>query len=268
MKLAILILLGLFCTIVVAQDTDDLDQLIARKKLILALPNLDQPPCFTNKNGKLQGYAIDLANDIANQLGISLEIKRSENTFDGAIDLVANKKADIVLGCVSKTTNRAKKILFTNPESIFYQTILVDKVWLAQNSIKSSSDNPEQIINTPNCKLGVLSKSSYSEWSKKIFPKATIIEYPNIKELDQALIDKKINALFIDDLIIKTFLLKTPKMVLHFSAIILKNRPDFVAIGVSQKNWLLWYWLNQYLEIRNEPTNADMLLQNYHALIS
>jgi len=160
--------------------------------------------------------------------------------------------------------NRAKKILYTDPEGFFYQTLLIDSVWLAQNTKGFQKINPEKFINNPDCSLGILGKSSYEEWSTLLFPNTHVIKYSNTEELYKALVDKKINAVFLDDLSIKLFLLNNPRMILHYSAIILKNRPDFISIGVSQENWQLWYWLNQYIEIKNEPMTADKLLQKYY----
>ena len=87
----------------------DIEGILRRGKLVVAITAVDQPPFyFVDKNGKLTGYDIDLASKMADELGVKLEITRDAPAFN---DLVVRHKVNclsapvIKFGIISKSSN-------------------------------------------------------------------------------------------------------------------------------------------------------------------
>src|SRR4051794_14650803 len=68
----------------------DIQQILNHGTLIVAIYQKDTPPFFMqDKTGKLIGYDVDLARELAHRLGVKLTFNRQATTFDELINLVA-----------------------------------------------------------------------------------------------------------------------------------------------------------------------------------
>lgn len=240
---------------------DDLRHIIKRGKLVVAIPKFNLPLLFaSDNNGDLHGYYIDLAKNIAQKLGVKLEFDRTANSFNEIVDLIAQNKADVAICHLSKTIDRAKKTLYTNNDVTLYQTLMINRVWLAKHVKTDNVNDAITFLKNNSCAIGVISKSSYLEFAKNIFPLATLKEYAS-ENLYDALSSGEVNVIFYDDFYMREKLLNRPNIVLKFRAIILKNRPDLIAMAVPPKRWEWMQWLNSYLEIENIKTDTNKLLQ-------
>ncbi|MEO1070035.1 MAG: hypothetical protein AAFW95_13100, partial [Cyanobacteria bacterium J06638_6] len=59
----------------------DIEQILDRGKLIVAVLGQDNAPFFMDREGQLSGLDLKLARSLAEQLGVSLEVTRSAQTF-------------------------------------------------------------------------------------------------------------------------------------------------------------------------------------------
>ncbi len=65
----------------------DLQQILDKKKLVVAVITQDVPPMIeTDKDGKLTGFDIELARAIAKRLEVEVEFVRTAETYDGVVD--------------------------------------------------------------------------------------------------------------------------------------------------------------------------------------
>jgi polar amino acid transport system substrate-binding protein len=243
----------------------DVKQIITNGKLVIALPKDDHIGLFEKeKSGKLKGYDIELAQNIAKTLGVTLEFNRNAKTYDEVVTIVANGGADIAICNLSKTFSRAEKVLYSNTDTILYQTILANSLWLAKYDKNPFwNKNPiTQILQKEQFSLGVISGSSYIEFAKKNFPHATITQYPSFEMLFSALKKGEIQALLDDDFDIKARTHLDPSLAVKFKPLILSNNKDFIAMAVSPNNVMLQNWLNIYLELKDIHMNADKLIEH------
>ncbi|WP_077622261.1 transporter substrate-binding domain-containing protein [Sediminibacillus massiliensis] len=84
------------------------------KKVIKMATSADFAP-FESRNtaGDIEGFDIDLANYIAEELGYELEIQ--DMKFDGLIGALQSNRADMVLSGMSATEDRKKNVDFSMP---------------------------------------------------------------------------------------------------------------------------------------------------------
>ncbi len=239
----------------------DIQKIIDKKKIVIAMYEKDQSPFFmTSKSGELVGFDVDLAKGIANELGVEVVFNRSAKSFNETVQLVIDKKADIVISKLSRTLSRSKKVLFTKPYIILRKGLLVNRLKLAQS--KKGVSTFEFIKNfTGN--IGVIADSSYVGFAKKMFPNAKIVEFSQWEDITDAVISGKVTAGFRDELEIKKIIKSASDQVIKLQSIVFKDTKDPIAIAVSYDARHLRFWLNQYLDTLSEDMTADRLLEKF-----
>lgn len=71
------------------------------------------PPCVITANGTLAGFAIELWSALAEE--IKVEYSLTTQTLDVALEALEQAQADVVIGCISVTQEREKRLDFTHP---------------------------------------------------------------------------------------------------------------------------------------------------------
>lgn len=94
-------------------------------KLVVGTDYPYEPMEFLNENEEVVGFDIDIANLIADELGVEIEIKDID--FDNLLDAVNDSKVDIAIAAITITVDRSKKVLFSNPYLNAGQVIIVNK---------------------------------------------------------------------------------------------------------------------------------------------
>lgn len=245
------------------QEVNYLRAIIERGKLVVAMLKTDDPVFYeVNKEGELVGFDQDLAQDIAKELGVKLVLNRTAETYDQVVDLVVKDKADIAICNLSKTLDRAKKVLFTDIYATFYQTLIVNDLWFMRK-VKDGIQNKNlpKAISDAHCVIGVITHSSYVGFANSLFPAAIIKTYPDWQKVIQALINGEIDAAFYDDFRVKLAFIRDPKMALNFRGIIFREHRDLISIVVHAQGEHLVDWLNHYLEVKKVNVDSGKLLE-------
>ena len=106
-------------------NADKLDDVIASGKLKCAAV-LDFPPMgFRDNNNNPDGYDVDFCRDLANVLGVELEVV--ETPFPDRIPALVSGRADVGIASTSDTLERAKTIGFSIPYFAFEFNVLTRK---------------------------------------------------------------------------------------------------------------------------------------------
>lgn len=238
----------------------DIEEIISRGELRVAITEVDQPPFyFMDKDGKLSGYDIDLATKMAEELGVKLVITREAPTFNDLIPLISSGKADLAISKLSRTLTRSKFVKFSTPYMTFRQGILFNRLQLAK---VASEDSVNQFVRNYTGTIGVIAKSSYANYAKENFPKATATEYPSWNAAVDALTRGEVLSVYRDELEIKRVLASIPNSALLFKPIYFRDLTDPIAIAVKSSNTQLLYWVNIFLESQPKMT-ADQVLEKY-----
>jgi polar amino acid transport system substrate-binding protein len=244
----------------------DIQRIKDKGTLIIALTNKDQPPFYmVNKEGELHGLDVMLGKDIADELGVDVQFDRTANTFEGVIDLIVRKKADVAISKLSKTLKRAEKVLFTRPYIVLRKGLLVNRLKMAQ---AKGDEDPIEFIMHMRGDIGVIGSTSYVGFARKMFPEATIKEFNTWEEVIAALDRGDILAAFRDELEIKKIIRIYPDITVDVKTVVFKDTKDPIAMAVSYDNTHLLYWLNEYLETKNYNLDADKLLSKYSEIFS
>jgi ABC-type amino acid transport substrate-binding protein len=138
-----------------AETPSDIKKIIQKGKLVVAINSVDYPPFFYhNKKGILDGYDIEIANDIAKFLGVKVEFNRSAVTFQDVVKLVQDEHADIAISAISATLSRGLNVRFSEPYLTPNQCLILNRILEVKIGNKVNL-NPDQL------KVAVLGNSSY-----------------------------------------------------------------------------------------------------------
>lgn len=241
----------------------DIRAIRERGRLVVAMYRQDRPPFFyVDKKGNLAGIDIDLAEDIAENLGVKPVFDRSAGSFDEVVNQVVRGQADLGISKLSITLPRAQKASFTQPYVCFHQALLVNRLKLAAitKNRQSDADSLTMIVKSSQ-KIGVLADTSYIEYAHTLCPNAQVIAFPNIDKLIAAARSGKILAAFYDENALKTEVDQTPDLLVYTKMFILKDRIDQIAIAVAPENTHLLSWLDTYLEIMKQDQVIEQIVE-------
>jgi polar amino acid transport system substrate-binding protein len=239
----------------------DIQRILDRGKLVVALIDKDNPPFFmVRKDGQLDGSDVKMAKAIAKELDVELEFRRTATTFDEVVDDVSTHHADLAISKISRTLKRAKRTRFSDPYLSLRQGLLVNRLQLAQNAHGSSMT---EMIRNLEGKIGVIEGSSYAGFAEQKFPKATIVSYPNWDEVVKAVTNGTVLAAYRDELEVKKIVLSSPDVALQFQTIALTDTQDALSIVLPWNSEHLLAFVNQYLDTANLIDTTDGLLEEY-----
>lgn len=243
----------------------DFDRIKQQHALKVAMFFEDVPPFFMhNKQGELGGIDILLAKDIAHKLDVPVKLDRSSKTFDAVVDKVVDGKADVAISLLSNTLSRATQVRFSNDYAVLRQTLLIDRLQLAQRfPTAESSKQIQTLLNQKDIKIGVISGTSYVGFVEADYPLATRALYDDFPTMIQDLQMGKIFALLYDELEIMNWRYNTPDGGLRFKIVLLNNRKDTIAFAVNRTNQDLLAWLNLYLSKIQADETLDEILTTY-----
>lgn len=235
----------------------DFVPIIARGEVIVAMLGVDSPPFFFQKDGRLAGIEVDLANDIGRTLGVKVRFDRSAMTFDGVVKLLASGQADIAISKLSQTLARSRQISYSHPYLTLHRALLLNRVRLAVHSGKRAL--PE-VIRTFDGTIGVIAASSYADYAKKNFPRATIVPYPDWQALIRGLKAGEVIAAYRDEFEIKRLLKSDPTASLTLRTVTFEDLSDALAIGVRVDEPTVLSFVNEYLNERSEKLDVARVL--------
>jgi polar amino acid transport system substrate-binding protein len=240
----------------------DIQRIKSRGVLIVALHSVDQPPFFfVNKKNELTGLDIEISKGIADGLGVKLKFNRNAKSFNDLIDIVDRGEADIAVSKLSRTLSRAQIIAFSTPYITFRQALILNRLELAKKA--PSNEDIVPFIKDFTGKIGVIANSSYVNYAKKNFSRATIVELPTWDDIINAVFKGEILAGYRDEMEIKKIIKGRSDASLKVKSVIIKDVTDPISIAVSRKDTQLLTWINLHLESLNLNLDAEKLLNKY-----
>lgn len=184
-------------------------------------------------NPTLAGFDMDLAQYIADYLGLTLEIVPMD--FDGTILELGNKKCD--LGMAGYTAD---------PDRLIYMDF-TDVYYTSEQTLVTTADKKDiitstEIANNPDYKIGVQTGSIQAELAHEFTPNADIVELSKVTDIIMELSTGKLDAAFIETPVVQAYA-NTYKN-LHIACVIPQDDNGSV-IGVYKGNADLLKYVNE-----------------------
>ena len=256
--------LGLMSVRALAQGMGDLSQIVARGKLLIAMPDFASPPFFRAAGEAEGGLDVEMGRQIAAAIQVPAVFVRSGKTFDDAVEQVANGQADLALCKLSRTLRRGRIIRYARPYAEFHHGLIANRVRFAR---LANGREGADVVRNFRGELGVIAQSAFAEFAATSFPDAHVREFENWPSMVDAVRSAAIDMAYRDDFEIKKLLVDDPSLTVVARSITLTDRTDTLAIGVRSDAPHLASFADLFLDLTRHGAvmKTDQLLARYRA---
>lgn len=235
----------------------DIARIVNRGELVVAMLGVDTPPFFYVKKGELVGVEVDLAKAIAKELGVNVRFNRDAKTFNAVVDIIARGEADLAISKLSRTLARAQVISFSQPYLSLNHALILNRVKFAQFARDRALPD---VIRGFTGSVGVIAKSSFSDYASRNFPNAKVIEYPGWGDVLKALDKGDVIGAYRDEFEVKRILKSDPTASLVLRTVTFKDLEDTLGIAVGINDRVLLAFINEFLTQRSDKLNINKVL--------
>ena len=166
-----------------------LNKVKERGTLLVGLEGTYPPFSFQGDDGKLTGFEVEFAEELAKHLGVKASLKPTK--WDGMLASLDSKRIDVVINQVTISDERKKKYDFSTPYTVSGIQALVKKG--NEGGIKTAADLKGK-------KVGVGLGTNYEEWLRQNVQGVDIRTYDDDPTKYQDLRVGRIDAILVDRL--------------------------------------------------------------------
>ncbi len=198
-----------------------LDDVMKAKKITIAIPTDFPPYGFVGTDLKPQGLDIDMANYIAQKLGVGVELVPV--TSANRIPYLQTKKADLVISTLGKNPDREKVIDFTAAYSPFFQAVFAAK----NVNIKSFADLAGKSISVTR---GAIEDQ---ELTKLVPAGADVKRFEDNNATVSAFVAGQVQAIATGASVAGNMMGRNPQLGTEYK-LLLKDSPNFIGVGKGE----------------------------------
>ena len=204
-----------------AQAQTALDDVMKAKKITIAIPTDFPPYGFVGTDLKPQGLDIDMANYIAQKMGVAIELVAV--TSANRIPYLQTKKADLVISTLGKNPDREKVIDFTAAYSPFFQAVFAAK----GTNLKSFADLAGKSVSVTR---GAIEDQ---ELTKLAPASADIKRFEDNNATVSAFVAGQVQAIATGASVAGNMMGKNPQLGTEYK-LLLKDSPNFIGVGKGE----------------------------------
>ena len=170
---------------------------------------------------------------------------------------LARGEADLALSKLSRTLARTQIISFSQPYLTLNHALLLNRVKFAQFARDRAL--PE-VVRGFTGTIGVIAKSSFSDYAKRNFTNAKVQEYPGWGDVLKALERGEIIGAYRDEFEVKRILKIDPTASLVLRTVTFKDLEDTLGIAVGINDPVLLAFINEFLSQRSDKLTTAKVL--------
>lgn len=172
-----------------AESSASKDSAASSEVLRIGTEGAYAPFNFTNADGSLGGFDVDIANALCADMKVKCDIQAQD--WDGIIPALKAGKFDAIVAAMSVTPERAKEVSFTEP---YFDNSLV---FLAKDS---ASFDPSKTADINSHSVAAQRSTISSQWFEKTYPKADMKLYDTLSNAFLDLGAGRVEAMISDKL--------------------------------------------------------------------
>jgi len=216
------------------------------KKLVMGTNATFPPYEFVDDNGKIVGIDAEIAEAVAEKLGMELEIKDME--FDSLLTAVQSKTIDVALAGMTVTDERKLAVNFSDTYATGVQVIIVNE----NSDIKTVDDLTGK-------KIGVQTGTTGDIYCTDEFGQENVKQYQNGALAVAALKNDQVDCVVIDNEPAKNFV----KANAGLKILETEYAVEDYAAAISKENTELLEDFNKALSELKEDGTIDRIIKKY-----
>lgn len=205
-------------------------------------------------NAYCNGYDVMIAQEVANYLGVELEVKKI--AWDGLIPALESGQIDAIIAGMSPTAERKETISFTNA---YYADDIEQGIVVSASSPLASATTLEDFIGASiSAQLGTLQESLVTQ-IPEVEQVASMSDYAT---LQQAVLSGQIDGFIAEEVIgLETQASNNDLVYVPIDEFVLDEGMTTSAIGVRKDDTELQAQLNEALDTISVETREEWMLQ-------
>ena len=184
-KLINLLLFICLVSVSVTAQADLFEKVLKDKTMRIGV-SLFEPWAMQKEDGQLYGYEIQVANQLAKDMGVTAEFVVVD--WEDIIDSLEQKKFDVIIGGMAVTPERALRVNFSNSYSS-------SGIGIVANLEKTKDIGSLGELNLSKVKIGAVTGTVSEGLAKKVFYRSAIELFTENQESIDAVVSGKIHAL-------------------------------------------------------------------------
>ena len=218
-----------------------LNRIQQKGELVVGITGNMPPLNMVTKDGAIIGLEVDIANYIANEMGVKLRFET--RAFNDLLPALDAGDVDMVLSGMTITSKRNLKYAFVGPYYASGKAFLTKRQTIA--SAKKAGDVDQEKVT-----IAALKGSTSQEFVEKAMPKAKLVATVDYDQAVKLVLENKVDALVADYPICVVSLLKYPNAGLLSIFTPLTYEPIGIALPAGDP--LLVNWMENFLAILKE----------------
>ena len=232
-----------------SKETKDLLETIQEKGKVVVGMSADYAPYefhYIDENGKdvIGGFDVDIANEIADAIGVELVIQ--EMDFDALVAALPAGKIDLVISGMNPTEERAKVVDFSE---IYYNS---------QHGILVRAEDVDKyktFADLEGAKVGAQLGSTQEQIAKDEIPNADLQLLANVNNLILELKSGKVDAIVMEKPVAEMAVKTNPELAVGQSTY--EEESGGNAVGIAKGNEKLLAKVNEVIKELNETGKMD-----------
>jgi polar amino acid transport system substrate-binding protein len=231
---------------VLAADT--LERILSEKKIRIAIDVANPPFGVLDKTGQPDGSDVAVARQLAKDLGVELEFVQVPST--GRIPALLSGRADVTIASISVTADRAKSVMYANPNGALSITIF------APESVKIKT--PADLVGK---RIGITRATLEEATVPKMAPAGTnIVWFDDLASTVQALLSGQVDAAAMTGFAEKTVADGNPAK--HLENKLLVTTAYYAPI-VRPGDFQLRQWINTWIFLNTQNGVLAAIYKKY-----
>ena len=231
-----------------ASAESTLEKILNAKKIRVAIDVANPPFGILDKSGQPDGSDVAVARQIAKDLGAEVEVVPVPST--GRIPALLAGRADVTIASISVTTDRAKAVMYCNPNGALSITIF------APQSVKIKT--PADLVGK---RVGITRATLEEATVPKMAPEGTkIVWYDDLASTVQALLSGQVDAAAMTAFAEKTVSDANPAKQLENKLLV---TTAFYGPIVRPGDFELRQWINTWIFINSRNGALATIYKKY-----
>ncbi len=225
-----------------------LEKILSAKKIRVAIDVANPPFGILDKSGQPDGSDVAVARQLAKDLGAEIEFVQVPST--GRIPALLAGRADVTIASISVTTDRAKAVMYCNPNGALSITIF------APQSVKIKT--PADLIGK---RIGITRATLEEATVPKMAPEGTkIVWFDDLASTVQALLSGQVDAAAMTAFAEKAVSDANPSKQLENKLLV---TTAFYGPIVRQGDFELRQWINTWIFLNTRNGTLAAIYKKY-----
>jgi len=231
-----------------ASAENTLERILSAKKIRVAIDVANPPFGVLDKNSQPDGSDVAVARQLAKDLGAELEFVQVPST--GRIPALLAGRADVTIASISVTADRAKAVMYCNPNGALSITIF------APQSVKITT--PADLVGK---RVGITRATLEEATVPKMAPEGTkIVWFDDLASTTQALLSGQVDAVAMTAFAEKAVSDANPAKKLENKLLV---TTAFYGPIVRQNDFELRQWINTWIFLNTRNGNLATIYKKY-----